>query len=63
MPSACGGDDLVGVGVPAEGLGIGVVVGEVSIDGSLEIGDADEGAASEASFGQCSEEALHGIQP
>ena len=57
MPSACGGDGFVRVGFPAERLGIGVVIGDVSVDGGLQIDDADEGAAFEASFGERGEEA------
>ncbi len=63
VPSACGCDDFVGVGFPAEGFGVGVVVGEASVDGGLQIDDADEGAASEASLGQRGEEPLHRVQP
>jgi hypothetical protein len=44
-------------------FGVGVVIGEVSIDGDLQIDDADEGAASEASLGQRREEPLHRVQP
>ena len=62
-PSACGCDDFVGVGFPAEGFGVGFVVGEVSVDGGLQIDDADEGVASEASLGQRGEEPLHRVQP
>jgi hypothetical protein len=38
------------------------VVRDVSIDGSLQIDDADKGAAFEASFGQHGEEAFNGVQ-
>jgi hypothetical protein len=63
MPSACGGDDLVRVGSPAEGLGIGIVISDVSVDGGLQIDDAAEGAAFEASLGERGEKAFDRIQP
>ena len=46
-----------------EGLWVGVVVGDVSVDGGLQIDDADEGAAFEASLGERSEEAFDRVQP
>jgi endonuclease V-like protein UPF0215 family len=35
VPSGCGRDDCVGVGFPAERLRLGVVFGEVAVDGGL----------------------------
>ena len=63
MPSACGGDDFVRIGFPSEGLGVCVVVGEVSVDGGLQIDDAAEGTAFEAALGEGCEEAFDGVQP
>jgi hypothetical protein len=59
VPSGCGGDDFIGVSLPSERLWVSVVVCEVSIDGSLQIDDADKGAAFEAPFGQHGEEAFN----
>jgi hypothetical protein len=59
VPSGCGGDDFVRVGCPSERLWVGVVVCDVSIDGSLQIDDADKGAAFEPSFGRHGEEAFN----
>ena len=63
VPSGCSSDDFIRVGFPSEWLWVGVVVWDVSIDGSLQIDDADKGAAFEASFGQRGEEALDGVKP
>jgi hypothetical protein len=56
-PAVDGGDDFVGVGGPDEGLGVVVGLVEVAVDGGLEIDDAEEGASSEPSLGEGSEEA------
>jgi hypothetical protein len=47
VPSAYSCNDFVRVGFPAEKFG----VVEVSVDGGLQIDDADEGAVSKASLG------------
>jgi len=52
-----GGDDLVGIGDPLEGLRLGVVIVEEAVDGGLEVGDGSEDAACEAALGQDGEEA------
>ena len=36
MPAGCGGDDRIGIGFPSEGLGVGIVLGEVAVDRGLE---------------------------
>ena len=63
MPSSDGSDDFVWIGSPGEGLGFLIVLGEVAIDGGLEIDDRVEDAALETAFGEPGEEALHGIEP
>ena len=47
-----GGDDLVGIGGPGEGLCVVVDFGEEAIDGALEIDDRAEHAAFEAALTQ-----------
>ena len=54
---------LSGGSLPAEWLSVGVLVCDVSVDGGLQIDDADEANAFEASFGQRDEEALNRVQP
>src|SRR3954453_2967409 len=63
MPACCGGDDLVCICLPAERLRAEVVLGEVAVDGGLEVDDAAEDAASEPALGQGSKEALDGVEP
>ena len=63
MPPCCGGDDGIGIGFPSEGLGVGIVLGEVAVDRGLEVDDSDEGASSEPSFGERGEEVLDGVEP
>ena len=63
MPSGCSGDYLVRVSLPVESLLVGVVVCDVSVDGGMQIDDADEGSAFEVSLGQRGEETLHRVQP
>ena len=41
-------DDFIRAGLPSERLWVGVVVFDVSVDGSLQIDDSDKGAAFEA---------------
>lgn len=50
MPTRSGGDDLVWVGGPDEGLGLLVVIGDEAVDGGLEVNDALEDAAFEAAL-------------
>jgi len=50
VPSGCSCDDFVGVGLPSEGLWVGIVVIDVSVDGGLQIHDAGEDTAFEAPF-------------
>ena len=56
-------EDFTGGLGPDEGLGIGIVVVEVIHDGGLELGDAREGAASNAVAGDLGEEALDHVEP
>ena len=48
MPSSDGGDDFVGIGDPLEGLRLGVVIVEETIDGGLKVGDGSKHAAGPA---------------
>jgi len=57
--ASCSSDDFIRIGLPSEGLWVGVVVCDVSIDGSLQIDDADKVPPFEASFGQHGEEAFN----
>ena len=63
MPALDGGDDLVGIGGPGEGLWLLVVLGEETVDGSLEIDDGVEDAAFQAALGQLGEEAFYRVEP
>ena len=63
MPAFDGGDDFVRVGGPSEGLGMGVVIVEETIDGFLEIGHRAKDAAFESAFGEDGEEAFDGVEP
>lgn len=63
MPTLDGGDDVVGVSGPDEGFGFLVVLGEIAVDGSLEVDDGVEDAALEAPLRQLGEEALERVAP
>ena len=63
MPTFHGGDDVVWVGGPDEGLGPHVVLVEEAVDGGLEVDEGMEDASLEASCGEPGEEALDGVQP
>jgi hypothetical protein len=56
-------DDGVGVGGPGEGFGFFVGLGEVAMDGRLEINDALEDAPLEPLSGQRGEEPFDGVEP
>lgn len=56
-------DDFFRISLPVEWLRVDVVVCDVSVDGGLQIDDAGEGSAFEASLGQRGEEALNRVQP
>jgi hypothetical protein len=49
--------------VPDKRLGAGIVLGEISIDGGLQVGDRAENAATDALPGHLREEILDGIEP
>jgi hypothetical protein len=51
VPSFDGGDDLVGIGGPCEGLGVFVGLGDEAIDGGLQVDEGVKDTALEASFG------------
>ena len=63
MSAFDGGDDFVGVLGPDERLWRLVILDEVAVNGSLEIGDAIEDASLEAPLGEAGEEALDRIEP
>jgi HD superfamily phosphohydrolase len=63
VPSFDSGDDGGGIGGPAEGLGMGVVLVEEAVDGGLEVGKRTEDAAFQSPLGELGEEALDGIEP
>ena len=63
MPTLDSGDDFVGVGGPDEGFWLPVVLGEVAIDGGLEVDEGAEDTAFEATLRQFGEEAFDGIEP
>ena len=63
VPAFDGGDDVVRVCGPCEGLWRLVCLGEESVDGFLEIDDGSEDAALQASAGQLGKEPFHGVEP
>lgn len=63
MPTPDGGDDFIRISRPREGLGTGVCLGNVPVDGRLKVNYRMEDAAPEPLAGQLSEEALHRIEP
>ena len=63
IPSLGGGDDHIGVGGPDEGFGLGVVLGEVAVDGGLKIDQRMEHAALEPALGEPGEEGLDRVEP
>ena len=63
MPAVDLFNDAVGVGGPDEGLGALIVLGEVAVDGGLEVDQGVEGAALQAAAGQRGEEGLDGVEP
>ena len=58
-----GSDDLVRIGGPDERLRVAVCLGEVAVDGGLEVDDGAEDATLQGSFGEGCEEGLDCIQP
>jgi hypothetical protein len=48
---------------PDEGFEAGIVLGEISIDGGLQVGDRTEDAAADTLPGHLREEVLDGIEP
>ncbi len=63
IPSADLGDDAVWVSGPDEGLGHPIVLGEIAIDGGLEVDQRVEHAASEPPPGERGEEGLDRVGP
>jgi len=61
VPSSGCGDGGVGIGFPSEGLGLGVVLDEVAVDGGLKIYDSEKGPAPEAPFGWDRKEAFDSV--
>ena len=48
---------------PEEGFWAGIVVGEIGIDGGLQVDDRAEHAAADALPRHLGEEVLHGVEP
>jgi hypothetical protein len=48
---------------PDEGFGAGIVLGEIGIDGGLQVGDRVEDAAADALPGHLGKEVLDGVEP
>ena len=48
LPLVDGGEDAIWVGGPGEGLGIFVVLGDVAVDGDLEVNERAEHATLKA---------------
>ena len=63
MQTIHAGGDLAGGLGPDEGFGIIVVLGDVAVDGGLEVDDRMEAAAPEPATAKGREERLDGIQP
>ena len=57
------GEDVIGGFGPHEGLGVVVVLLEVTVDGGLEVGGGPEDAAPDALTGEFGEEAFDSIEP
>ena len=63
MPTPDGGDDFIWIGRPREGLGMGVRLGNVPVDGRLKINHRMEHASLEPLPGQLGKEAFNRIEP
>jgi hypothetical protein len=63
VPAPDGSDDFVGVGDPFEGLGVGVVFVDETVDDGLEVGNGSKGATLETALCQDGEKALDGVEP
>jgi hypothetical protein len=63
MPALDGGDDVLRIGLPDEGLGGLVVLLDEVVDGGLQGDDGMEDAALQLSAAQLGEEALDGVEP
>ncbi len=59
-PAMYGGDDLVGIGGPDEGFWVAICLGEVSVDGCLEVDDRAEGATLQGPLRERGKEGLDG---
>ncbi len=63
MPTVDGGNDVIRVFGPDEGVGIVIVLFEESFDGRLKVDDRVEHFPFQPSFGERCEETLDGIEP
>lgn len=57
------GQNVVGAGCPEEGFGIDVVMGDIQIDGQLQLGHVGEAIAADALVADVAEEALDHVRP
>src|SRR5215208_4541530 len=62
-PAVDGGDDLIGISGPDEGLGVMVGLVEIAVDSGLEVDDRSEDAALQAPLGERGEEGLDCVEP
>ena len=57
-----GGDDVVGIGSPGEGLGLLVMLLDEAVDGGLKVDNGVEDAVFQPATGQLGEEALDRVK-
>lgn len=62
VPSFGGGDDVVGIGLPDERLGVPIVGVDESVEGGLQGDERGEDAAFEPPFGEHGEEGLDCVE-
>ena len=63
LPPCDGGEDAFGISGPAERLGVFVVLGDVAVDGGLQVDERAEGPPLEPPPGERPEEAFDGVEP
>ena len=63
LPAFDSSQDAFWVCLPDEGLGFVVVLGEIAVDGGLEVDDRAEHPTLEPSLGEGGEEVFDGVEP